>query len=62
VSEIQSIRAKSATAMRKAQPATSRDDDDAADDAVPPDDAAEDVSPPVASPPPGMGKLVDRSA
>jgi hypothetical protein len=60
VSAIQSIRAKSATAMRKAQPTPSRDDD--GDDILAsPDDATENADAPVAPPPPGMGKLVDRS-
>lgn len=62
MSVIQSIRAKSAASPQKARAGAARDDDDEESENVAPapDEAVEDAGARPA-PPPGMGKLVDRS-
>jgi hypothetical protein len=59
MSAVQNIRAKSATSSQKARPTASADDEDS--DKVAPADPVEDTPAEPAPPPPGMGKLVDRT-
>jgi hypothetical protein len=60
MSAVQTIRAKSGASSQKAR-ATASDDEDSDDVAPASDDAVEHAAAKQASPPPGMGKLVDRT-
>ena len=60
MSAVQSIRAKSGTSPQKARP-TAPDDEDSDEVAPASDEAAADAGAEHAPPPPGMGKLVDRT-
>ena len=61
MSAVQSIRAKSGASSQKARAAASKDDGDADHVAPALDDAVEEASAEPAPPPPGMGKLIDRT-
>jgi hypothetical protein len=60
MSAVQTIRAKSGTSPDKARTIAAKNDDDADDAAPAPEESVEDdaVSP---APPPGLGKLVDKT-
>ncbi len=60
MSAVQSIRAKSGTSPQKARP-TAPDEKDSDEVALAPDEAADDAGAEHAPPPPGMGKLIDKT-
>lgn len=61
MSTVQTIRAKSATSPDKARATASKSDDDSDRVALAPDDVVEDDAQTPAPPPPGLGKLVDKT-
>ena len=58
---IRTIMAKTGTSSQKARATASKDDGDSDDVALATDDAVEDDGAAPAAPPPGMGKLVDKT-
>lgn len=58
---VQNIRAKSGASSQKARATASKDDEDSDSVAPVPDEAVEDTAAKHAAPPPGLGKLVDRT-
>jgi hypothetical protein len=61
MSAVQTIRAKSGASLQKARATASESDDETDDVAPTPDDPGADQGGEHAPPPPGMGKLVDRT-
>jgi hypothetical protein len=58
---VQNIRAKSGASPQKARATASKDEEDSESVASASDETVEDTAAKHAAPPPGMGKLVDRT-